>query len=144
MFAAFLVTFSSLALATDGLVVTKSAHSVAVTMDRVETLAKQRNFAVIARINFAAGAARIGKALRPTELLIFGNPQAGAAFMQCAQTAAIDLPLKVLIWEDESAQVWLGYNDPEYLARRHGVAQCSVVNNIHKELADLAEAALVP
>ena len=113
-------------------------------MDRFEALAKQRGLTVFARIDHAAGAAKIGKALRPTEVLIFGNPQGGTPFMECAQTVGIDLPLKVLVWEDASAQVWLGYNDPAYLARRHDVAQCPVAENLRKTLAGLAESAVVP
>jgi uncharacterized protein (DUF302 family) len=144
MFAALLVTFSSLALAADGLVAVKSPHSVAATMDRFEVLAKQRGLTVFARIDHAAGAAKIGKALRPTQVIIFGNPQGGTPFMECAQTVGIDLPLKVLVWEDASAQVWLGYNDPEYLAKRHDAAKCPVIENLRKVLAGLAESSVTP
>jgi uncharacterized protein (DUF302 family) len=70
----------------------------------------------------AAGAAKIGKQLRPTELLIFGNPQGGTPFMECSQTVGIDLPLKALVWQDAAGQVWIGYNDPAYLEQRHGAA----------------------
>jgi uncharacterized protein (DUF302 family) len=97
---------------------------------------------VFARIDHAAGAAKVGKALRPTELLIFGNPQGGTPFMECAQSVGIDLPLKVLVWEDATAQVRLGYNDPAYLAQRHGAASCPAVENLRKALAGLAEAAV--
>lgn len=142
--ASLLVTFSSLALAVDGLVTIKSPYSVAATMDRFEALVKQRGLTVFARIDHAAGAAKIGKTLRPTQLIIFGNPQGGTPFMECAQTVGIDLPLKVLVWEDASSQVWLGYNAPAYLARRHGVEQCPVVENLHKALAGLAESAVAP
>lgn len=128
----------------DGLVAVKSPHSVAATMDRFESLAKQRDLTVFARIDHAAGAARVGKTLRPTQVIIFGNPQGGTPFMECSQTVGIDLPLKVLVWEDASAQVWLGYNDPEYLARRHDVAKCPVVANLRKTLAGLAESAVAP
>ena len=99
---------------------------------------------MFARIDHAAGAAKIGKTLRPTELLIFGNPQGGTPFMECAQTVGIDLPLKALVWEDASAQVWLGYNDPAYLAQRHGVPQCPAVEMLGKALSGLAEAAVSP
>jgi uncharacterized protein (DUF302 family) len=88
----------------------------------------------------AAGAAKIGKTLRPTAVLIFGNPQGGTPFMECAQTVGIDLPLKALVWEDAQGQVWLGYNDPESLARRHGVPQCPAVMTLSKALSGLAEA----
>ena len=144
LFGALLVMVSSLALAVEGLVTVRSPHSVVVTMDRLEALVKQRDLTVFARIDHAASASKIGKTLRPTMLLIFGNPQGGTPFMQCAQTAGIDLPLKVLVWEDASGQVWLGYNDPSYLANRHGVAQCEVIGNLHKALAGLTDAAVAP
>jgi uncharacterized protein (DUF302 family) len=113
-------------------------------MDRVEALAKQRGLTVFARIDHAGGAAKIGKTLRPTQVIIFGNPQGGTPFMECAQTVGIDLPLKVLVWEDAAAQVWLGYNDPAWLARRHGDEKCPAVENLRKALAGLAEAAVAP
>jgi uncharacterized protein (DUF302 family) len=111
-------------------------------MNRLEDAAKKRGLNVFARIDHAAGAVKVGKSLRPTEVLIFGNPQGGTPFMECAQSVGIDLPLKALVWEDASSQVWVGYNDPAYLARRHGIAQCSVVDNLRKALAGIAEAAV--
>jgi uncharacterized protein (DUF302 family) len=97
---------------------------------------------VFAGIDHAAGAAKAGKSLRPTELLIFGNPKGGTPLMECAQTAGIDLPLKALVWEDDAQQVWLGYNDPKYLAQRHGIADCPAVENLHKALTGLVEATI--
>lgn len=135
-------TLVSVASAADGLIALKSPHSEKVTMDRLEEVVKQRGLVVFARVDHAAGAAKIGKSLRPTEVLIFGNPQGGTPFMECAQSVGIDLPLKALVWEDASAQVWLGYNDPAFLAQRHGVAQCPVVEGLRKALAGLAEAAV--
>ncbi len=135
-----LASIVSAAGAADGLIALKSPHSAKVTMDKFEAMAKERGLNVFARIDHAAGAAKIGKTLRPTELLIFGNPQGGTPLMECAQTAGIDLPLKALVWEDASAQVWLGYNDPGFLAQRHGVAQCPVVDNLRKALTGLGEA----
>lgn len=102
VFAAVL-SFSSLASAADGMIVLKSPYSAKDTMDRFEEIVKQRDLNVFARINHTAGAAKIGKFLRPTEVLVFGNPQGGAPLIECAQTVGIDLPLKVLVWEDESA-----------------------------------------
>ncbi len=133
---------SQLALAADGLVTIKSPHSAKDTMDRLEKVVKERGLNVFARIDHAAGAAKIGKSLRATELLIFGNPQGGTPFMECAQSVGIDLPLKALVWEDASAQVWVGYNDPAFLARRHGAAQCAAVPNLQKALGGLADAAV--
>ncbi len=140
----FLVAAVSTACASEGLVAVKSPHSAQVTMDRLEAVVKQRGLNVFARIDHAAGATKIGKSLRPTEVLIFGNPQGGTPFMECTQSVGIDLPLKALVWVDASAQVWLGYNDPAYLAQRHGVAQCPAVENLRKALQGLAEAALAP
>jgi uncharacterized protein (DUF302 family) len=109
----------------NGLVNLKAAHNVKDTADRLESLLKEKGMTIFARINHAEGAKKIGKTLRPTELLIFGNPKAGTPLMQCKQTLAIDLPLKMLIWEDENEQVWLTYNNPEYLENRHRLAGCA-------------------
>ena len=106
---------SSYAWGADGLITVKSPHSPKDTMDRLEALLKQKGMTIFARIDHAAGAAKVGKTLRATELLIFGNPQGGTPFMECSQTVGIDLPLKALVWEDASGQVWLGYNDPAFL-----------------------------
>jgi uncharacterized protein (DUF302 family) len=130
----------SAAGAADGLVATKSPMPVKATADKFEELAKQRGLTVFGRIDHAAGAAKVGKSLRPTELLIFGSPQAGTPFMECSQSVGIDLPLKALIWEDSSSQVWVGYNDPAYLAKRHAAEACPVVENIRKALSSLVEA----
>ncbi|WP_240538296.1 DUF302 domain-containing protein [Rhodoferax sp. PAMC 29310] len=132
------------ASAADGLIALKSPVDAKTTMDRVEAQAKQRGLNIFARIDHAAGAAKIGKTLRPTEVLIFGNPQGGTPFMECAQTMGIDLPLKALVWEDAAGQVWLGYNDPAYLAQRHTVPECAVAGNIAKALAGIAQAATAP
>jgi len=130
------------AAAADGLVEVKSPHSAKETMNRLEDIVKQRGLNAFARIDHAAGAAKVGKSLRPTELLIFGNPKGGTPLMECAQTAGIDLPLKALVWEDDAQQVWLGYNDPKYLAQRHGIADCPAVENLRKALAGLVEATI--
>jgi len=128
--------------AADGLVSVKSTRSAKATMDRLESIVKERGLTVFARINHAAGAASIGKSLRPTEVIIFGNPQGGTPFMECAQSVAIDLPLKALVWEDSSGQVWLGYNDPTYLAKRHEAPECAAAANIGKALAAISAAAV--
>ena len=125
----------------DGLIQIKSPHSAKETMDRFEAAAKSKGLTVFARVDHAAGAASVQKSLRPTEVLIYGNPQGGTPFMLCAQTVGIDLPLKALVWEGEDKQVWLGYNDPAWIAKRHGVASCPVVITLTKTLAGLAQAA---
>lgn len=134
--------FASPAAAADGLIAVKSPYSAKDTMNRFEAMAKQRNLMVFARIDHAAGAAKVGKTLRPTEVLVFGNPQGGTPFMECAQSVGIDLPLKALVWEDASAQVWVAYNDPAFLGQRHGVAQCPAIETIRKALASLTEAVI--
>ena len=136
-----LLAASGAALAADGLVQVKSAHPPKTTLDRFEVAAKERGLTVFARIDHAAGAQKVGKTLRPTELLIFGNPQGGTPLMECAQSSGIDLPLKALVWEDAQGQSWLGYNDPAWLAQRHGAASCPVVENLRKALSGLADSA---
>jgi len=132
------------ALAADGLTAVKSPHAVKETIDRLESAAKARNLVIFVRVDHAAGAQKIGRTLRPTELLIFGNPQGGTPFMECAQSVGIDLPLKALAWQDAAGQVWLGYNDPQFLAARHGVPNCAVAPNLKKALEALAAEATKP
>jgi uncharacterized protein (DUF302 family) len=132
------------AFANEGMITVKSPYSVKDTINRLEEIAKQRNFAVVARVDHAAGAAKVNKSLRPTELLIFGNPADGTPLMECSQTIGIDLPLKALAWEDDKGSVWLGYNDTAYLAKRHGAPQCPAAANIAKAMAGLIEAAVKP
>ena len=104
-----------------GLVTVHSRNPVKQTVDRLEAALTAAGVTVFARIDHAAGAASVGMALRPTELLIFGNPKAGTPLMQARQTIGIDLPLKILGWEDKADTVWLTYNDPAWLATRHGL-----------------------
>ncbi len=127
--------------AADGLIEIKSALGARETMDKLEMVVKARNLNVFARIDHAAGATKIGKTLRPTELLIFGNPQGGTPLMECAQSAGIDLPLKALVWVNGAGQTMLGYNDPAYLAKRHDAASCPAVENLSKALAAIAKEA---
>lgn len=132
----------SSAWAADGLVRVESPHSPKVTMDRLESLLKQKGMTIFARIDHAAGGAKVGQSLRPTEVLIFGNPKGGTPFMICEQTVGIDLPLKALVWQDAQGKVWLGYNDPEYLARRHGAQSCPVAAKLKKALSGFARDAV--
>jgi uncharacterized protein (DUF302 family) len=137
--ASLLLVLSAAAFGADGLITIRSPFAAKDTMNRFEENAKQHGLNVFARIDHAAGAAKVGKTLRPTEVLIFGNPQGGTPFMECAQSVGIDLPLKALVWEDAQGQVWLGYNDPAFLAQRHGAAQCPAVGSLSKALSGLAE-----
>jgi uncharacterized protein (DUF302 family) len=133
-----LLLFTLPGWAAKGLVTLKSPYPVAKTLDRLQTLAEERGMKVFVRIDHAEGAATLGKTLRPTEVMLFGNPQGGTPFMECSQTLGIDLPLKALAWEDATGQVWLGYNDPEFLAQRHEVPECAVAQKMTKALADIA------
>jgi uncharacterized protein (DUF302 family) len=105
----------------DGLIACVSKFGPKETMDRLAAAVTTRGISIMARIDHAAAAAAIGMELRPTEVLIFGNPRAGTPLMQAVQTIGIDLPLKVLVWQDEAGTTWLAYNDPQWLAHRHGV-----------------------
>ena len=128
-----------------GFVNVKSNHSVKETADRLETVLKQKGMTVFTRIDHAAGAKRVGKTLRPMELIIFGNPKVGAPLMQCSPTVGVDLPQKALIWEDEGGRVWYTYNTPGYLDKRHGLAKCSqVLKKIENALKNFAVAATIP
>lgn len=127
----------------DGLISVQSRYSVKETIDRFENASKARGQIIFARVDHSAGALKIGATLRPTELLIFGNPMGGTPLMACAQTAGIDLPMKALAWQDAKGQVWLGYNDPRFLMQRHGISECgAVAENLTKALAGLAQEAV--
>jgi uncharacterized protein (DUF302 family) len=133
------------AYADNGIISVKSSHEVKATADRLENTLKQKGMTVFIRINHAAGAQKVGKKLRPTELVVFGNPKVGTPLMQCSQSTAIDLPQKALIWQDDQGQVWLSYNDPNYLVERHGITGCDeVIKKIEKALSNFAKAATMP
>jgi uncharacterized protein (DUF302 family) len=108
-------------MAADGLTTLSSSHGPKDTMDRLAAEIAARGMTVFARVDHAAGAAEAGLPLRPTELLIFGNAKGGTPLMQSEQTIGIDLPLKALVWQDASGRTWLSYNDPSWLAKRHGL-----------------------
>jgi len=128
--------------ASEGMISVKSAHSVATTADRLENILKAKGMKVFNRINHAAGAASVGKELRPTELIIFGNPKVGTPLMQCSHSIAIDLPQKALIWEDAGGQVRISYNDPQFLALRHATQGCdAVLQKVAGALANFASKA---
>jgi uncharacterized protein (DUF302 family) len=108
-------------MAADGLTTIRSSFGPTDTMNRLEAEVRAKGMTVFARIDHAAGAAEAGLSLRPTELLIFGNAKGGTPLMQSIQTIGIDLPLKALVWQDASGNTWLSYNDPSWLATRHGL-----------------------
>ena len=128
----------------DGLITLASNRSVRETMDRLEAALRDKGTTVFARIDHATGAASVDMPLRPTELIIFGNPRAGTPLMQARQTVGIDLPLKMLGWQDAAGKAWLSYNDPAWLARRHGLGSEAepAVAAMAKALAALAAGAV--
>ncbi len=133
------------ALAQDGMVVVESSHDVATTMDKLETVLESKGMNVFARINHSEGAKKAGLELRPTELMIFGNPKVGTPLMLCSQSIAIDLPQKMLVWEDEDGSVHLGYNDPAHLQGRHATEGCDeVFKKVSGALGNFAKAATAP
>jgi uncharacterized protein (DUF302 family) len=107
----------------NGLITIASARNVQETIDRVEAIVRAKGLTVFARVDHAAGAKEVGLALRPTLLLIFGNARGGTPLMQAKQQAGIDLPLKALAWQDSAGKTWLSYNDPHWIAQRHGLGQ---------------------
>jgi uncharacterized protein (DUF302 family) len=111
------------AAATNGIVSKPSNHSVEQTVEKLTNILKSKGVAVFALIDHSGEAEKVGLKMLPTKLVIFGNPKAGTPLMLAAPSSAIDLPLKILIWEDGQGKVWLSYNSPEYLKQRHGVPQ---------------------
>ena len=136
-----LVMLTPPAGATDGLVTKPSPYPVTETMDRLERAVTDRGLFVVARVDHAGAAQKAGLTLRPTQLLIFGNPKAGTPLMQSAQSAGIDLPLKALVWQDDKGQVWLAYNEPGWLAARHGVGdRADIIRAMRAALEALTDA----
>lgn len=123
-----------------GITAKPSKYSVAETMDRLEKIAKAKGITIFARIDHSNEAEKAGLKMRPTQLLLLGNPKAGTPVMIAAPSTAIDLPLKALAWEDASGKVWLGFNSGEYLKQRHGIPD-DLVKNVGA-IAGLVDAAL--
>ena len=136
------LTFSLSLAAADGMISKPSIHSVQMTADNLQQQLTSNDMKVFLRINHAENAKKVDIQLNPTELIIFGNPKAGSPLMKCAATVAIDLPQKALIWQDDSQQVWLSYNDPAYLKQRHAIEGCDkVLQNVSGALAKMTDAA---
>jgi uncharacterized protein (DUF302 family) len=108
-----------MAMAEDGLITVQSAHDFATTLDRLTGALAAKGITVFARVDHAAGAASVGQTMRPTTLVIFGNPAAGTPLMQASQITGIDLPLKALVWQAADGAVNVTYNDPHWIAARH-------------------------
>ena len=104
----------------EGLVSIRSGFAAAETMARLQDAVRAKELTIFAHVDHAAGATDVGLALRPTDLLIFGNARGGTPLMQAAQTSGIDLPLKILVWTDAGDVTWVSYNDPNWLSGRHG------------------------
>ena len=142
---AVVLAMVSVSAADNGLVSVKSTRSVKDTADKLEQALASKGMTVFNRIDHAEGAKKAGSQLPPTELVIFGNPKVGTPLMICSRSVAVDLPQKALIWEDDKGQVWLTYNDPAYLADRHGITGCQdVLKKVGVALKNFAAAATQP
>ena len=129
-------------MADNGMVHVLSAHGVNETAERLENILMQKGMTIFNRIKHSESAAKVGIALRDTQLIIFGNPKVGSPLMQCQQSVAIDLPQKALVWEDDQEKVRISYNHPKYLQQRHRIAGCeSVFSKIEKALAGMSRSA---
>ena len=126
----------------NGLITLTSQHSVNETSDRFEQLVIDKGLKLFMRIDHAQNAKNADLSLRPTQIILFGNPMAGTAIMNCRQTAAIDLPQKALFWEDAEGKSWVSYNDPYYLQERHKLEGCNpVLEKVSNLLSGLATSA---
>ncbi len=121
--------------ASDGIINIQSKHSAEITMSRLKDILESKGMTIFTTIKHSEAARKNNVSLRHTELLIFGNPKVGSPLMACSQKTAIDLPQKALIWEDDKDNIWISYNDPRYLKKRHNIDGCDeVVNKIENAL----------
>lgn len=126
-----------------GLITLQSTHSVSDTADKLIKILENKGMTVFAKVDHQKNAAGVNLSLRPTQVVMFGNPKAGTPLMNCEQSIAIDLPQKVLITEDAQHRVWLSYNDPQYLKNRHNLQGCDKqLANIAKALDGISQAAI--
>ncbi len=123
----------------NGLIHLRCPYSAEQTMDRLEGIVKSMGISILGKVDHAEHAAQVGLKMNPSALLIFGNPKAGTPLMVASPTAAIDLPLKALVWEDAEGEVWLTYNSPEYFTERHGLPK-DLMQNINSIKALCEEA----
>lgn len=119
----------------NGIISVKSRYNIVHTVDRLKTVSIKKGMHIFADINHAKGAKNVGIEIPPTELIIVGNPKVGSPLILCARSIAIDLPQKLLVWQDRAKQVWISYNDPVYIADRH-----SVNKECHESLSEIANA----
>jgi len=108
-------------MSANGIVDIRSNHSVDATIEKLKGILDAKSVTLFALLDHSGEAAKVGMKMRPTKLLIFGSPKAGTPLMLAAPSVAIDLPLKILVWEDESGQAWISYNAPEFLRERHNL-----------------------
>lgn len=140
------LTLSSLAQASppQGLVLVEGARGVSPTVRSLEAAIQAAGLTLIAKVDHGEAARNAGQELRPTVLLIFGNPKAGTPVMQASQTAGIDLPLKVLIYQDEAGKTQLAYNDPAWIAARHSAEAAPTLPKMAQALPALVSTAAAP
>ncbi len=124
----------------NGIIDVPTLYSIDETVDTLKAILKEKGVALFALVDHSGEAAKVGLVMRPTKLLIFGSPRAGTPLMVAAPSIAIDLPLKILVWEDDRENVWLSYNSPEYLASRHNLP-CELLQNLGVVAALAAKAA---
>jgi uncharacterized protein (DUF302 family) len=138
--------FASAAAHADNGVITKpSTRSVDATLECLQSALKAKGMTIFTLVDHSGGAARVGLDLLPTKLLIFGNPKVGTHMMTSNRTAALDLPMKALVWEDADGKVWLSYNDPAYIASRHGITdRPEIVKKMTKALTNFTDRATQP
>lgn len=141
--AALLVLFTATqTMAADGVINVQSAFNVEETANRLENILNEKGMTIFKRVSHSEGAANVGIDMKPTELIIFGNPKVGSPLMKCQKSVAIDLPQKALIWEDSDSQAWISYNDPRYLEQRHQISGCEqALSKIEKALSAITKAA---
>lgn len=140
----FLTLITMTTSAQNGLITIESQHSVNKTADRFEKAINDKGLKFFMRIDHTQNAKNADLTLRPTQVILFGNPVAGTALMKCGQSVAIDLPQKALFWEDEAGKSWISFNDPKYLKKRHDLNDCDpVLEKVSGLLSTLANAAAV-
>ena len=128
--------------AAEGMIDVESSFGVEETGDRLDNVLKEKGMTIFNRVKHSAAAKKVGVELPETELIIFGNPKVGSPLMKCKQSVAIDLPQKALIWKDLEGKVWISYNNPRYLEKRHNISSCEdVISKIEKALAGISKAA---
>jgi len=137
-----MINLPAYANSANGMIRVKSANDVTTTINKLEAALNKKGMTIFKRVSHSESAKKVGLKIRDTELLIFGNPKIGTLLMQCNQSAALDLPLKALAYKDKNGQVWLAYNDPDYIAARHHITHCNkVTEKMSKALANFSKVA---